>query len=82
MSTHKMFSWRNKKIYQYFLFETCGLSVVMETLYDMSRGTAFPTRLYVHPAKTQIRLHIQVVRSVLAGCSVGSQGFKASSGRQ
>ena len=31
--------------------------------YNISRGTAFPTRLHVRPAKTQISLRIRTERS-------------------
>ena len=42
-------------------------------------GTAFPTKLHVHPAKTLVRWMRRLIR-VFAGRSVGSQESKTSSG--
>ena len=51
-----------------------------DNMIHLSRGTAFPARLYVRPAKSQISLRVRV--RVFAGHSVGSKQSKASSSGQ
>ena len=48
----------------------------------VSRNTAFPTRVHVHPAKTQISLRIRAIWTILAGTYESSNGSEASSGGQ
>ena len=49
---------------------------------DLSRDTAFPTRLHARPAKTQISLRIHVVWSASSQGTFGSQKSGASYGVQ
>ena len=59
-------------------YESLFMNTKVQLSTGMSRGTAFPTRLHVLPAKTKISLRIRAVWSVFAGHTVGSQSSKES----
>ena len=58
------------------IFQVVMLSGFVLIIQKLNRAAAFLTRLYVRPTKTHISLHM---RTVFAGQSLGSRGFKASS---